>query len=319
MDTYAAARQVSMAAPVSYKMVSENIIKFTLETPVAEVQKVMASVRHRYFPVVDQDGKYCGVISRRNILNPHRKHLILVDHNEKTQAISGIEEAVIHEIIDHHRLGALETPEPVYIRAMPVGCTSTILWRIFSEENVTPPREIAGLMLSAILSDTLMFRSATCTPLDREAAEALAPLARVKIEDYAEQMFRAGEDLTGRTPEEIVFSDLKEFRFGKLSVSVGQSLFMTESVFREAETLVEPYLPQALRKAGSDYLFYLLTFTPEKRTRLLCCGAGAAELAEKAFGGEAVEDKLDLPGVVSRKKQVIPPLSMAAKEAQEGE
>ncbi|MBR1660134.1 MAG: putative manganese-dependent inorganic diphosphatase, partial [Oscillospiraceae bacterium] len=234
MDTYPAARQISMAAPVSHKMVTQDILKFNLDTPVEEVRKVMASVRHRYFPVMDHDGKYCGVISRRNLMNPHRKQLILVDHNEKTQAISGLDEAVIVEIIDHHRLGALETGEPVFIRSMPVGCTSTILWRIFREENVTPPREIAGMMLSAILSDTLMFRSATCTPMDREAAEALAPIAGVKIEDYAEQMFRAGEDLSGRTPEDIAFSDLKEFRFGALSVAAAQSLFMTESVFAQA-------------------------------------------------------------------------------------
>ena len=290
MDSYPAARQISMAAPVRYKMVTEGILKFTLDTPVEEVRKVMASVRHRYFPVMDHDGKYAGVISRRNILNPHRKQLILVDHNEKTQAISGLDEAVIVEIIDHHRLGALETGEPVFIRSMPVGCTSTILWRIFREENVTPPREIAGAMLSAILSDTLMFRSATCTPYDREAAEALAPIAGVEIEAYAEQMFRAGEDLSGRTPEEIAFSDLKEFRFGSLSLAAAQSLFMTEGVFAEAEQLLAPYLEEALEKTGTRMLFYMLTLTPAQRTRLLCCGEGAALVAETAFPGQTGPD-----------------------------
>ncbi len=312
LDTYPAARQISMAAPVRYNMVSDNILKFTLDTPVEEVRKVMASVRHRYFPVMNHEGKYCGVISRRNILNPHRKQLILVDHNEKTQAISGLDEAVILEIIDHHRLGALETGEPVYIRSMPVGCTSTILYRIFREENVTPPREIAGLMLSAILSDTLMFRSATCTALDREAAEALAPIAGVEIASYAEQMFRAGEDLSGRTPEEIAFSDLKEFRFGALSVAAAQSLFMTEGVFAEAEKILTPYLDEARKKAGTKMLFYMLTFTPEQRTRLLCCGPGAREVAEAAFPGQTGADGVvELPGVVSRKKQLIPPLRSA--------
>ena len=314
LDTYAAARLMSMAAPVSFKMVSGGVLKFTLETPIEEVRRVMAGTRHRYFPVMDAAGKYCGVISRRNLMNPHRKRLILVDHNERSQAVSGLEEAEILEVIDHHRLGALETGEPVYVRNMPVGCTSTILWRIYREEGVTPPKEIAGLMLSAILSDTLMFRSATSTDEDRAAAEALAGIAEVEIEAYAEQMFRAGEDLNGRTPEELVFSDLKDFRFGELRVAVGQSLFMTESVFREAEGMVRAYLPEALEKSGADMLFYMLTFTPDKRTLLLTQGPGAAALAESAFGVPAENGALTLEDVVSRKKQVIPPLRMAAKQ-----
>ena len=227
--------------------------------------------------------------------------------------MSGLEEAEILEVIDHHRLGALETGEPVYVRNMPVGCTSTILWRIFREEGVEPPREIAGLMLSAILSDTLMFRSATCTDQDRAAAEALAAIAGIEIEDYAEQMFHAGEDLTGRTAEEVVFSDLKEFRFGDLSVAVGQSLFMTERVFQAAEDLVKPYLPEALKKVGTDMLFFMLTYTPEKRTLLLMAGEGAEQLAKDAFGAEPEAGVLELPGVVSRKKQLIPPLRTAVK------
>ena len=311
MDTYSAARLISMAAPVSFRMITKDILKFTPDTPVEEVRKVMAGVRHRYFPVMDASGKYAGVISRRNLLNPHRKKLILVDHNEKLQAVSGLEEAEILEIIDHHRLGALETGEPLVFRNMPVGCTSTILYRIFGEMGVTPSREIAGLMLSAILSDTLMFRSATCTDLDRTAAEALASIAGVDMASYAEQMFRAGEDLTGRSPEEIVNADLKDFRFGDMTVAVGQSLFMTEEVFRQAEELIRPYIPIARKKSGEEMFFYMLTFTPEKRTRLLYDGEGAEELVRRAFGVDTSDGAADLPGVVSRKKQMIPPLRSA--------
>ena len=314
MDSYGAARQISMAAPVSCQMVREGIMSFRLDTPVEDIRRVMASVRHRYFPVMDAKGKYLGVISRRNLLNPHRKQLILVDHNEKTQAINGLDEAVVLEIVDHHRLGAPETGEPILFRNMPVGCTSTILWRMYREEGITPPREIAGLMLSAILSDTLMFRSATCTDMDREAGEALAAIAGINIPEYAEQMFRAGEDLTGRSADEIMFSDLKEFHFGKLSVAVGQSLFMTDSVLRQAESLIVPHLPKALKKAGTDQLFYMLTYTPEKRTRLLCCGEGAAELGRRAFGEPDKDGFFDLPNVVSRKKQLVPPLNEAVQK-----
>ena len=317
MDTYAAARQISMSVPVSFKMVSENIIKFSLDTPVEEVLKIMASNRHRYFPVMDSEGKYAGVISRRNLLNPHRKRLILVDHNEKTQAVSHLEEAEIVEIIDHHRLGALETGEPLTIRSMPVGCTSTILYRIFKEEGVTPSKQVAGLMLSAILSDTLMFRSATCTELDIEAAKALAPIAGVEIEDYAQQMFRAGEDLTGKDAEDIVFTDFKEFNFNGVTVGAGQSLFMTESVCRDAENLIRPYLEAARKKAGTDMVFYMLTYTPEKRTRLLFCGKKAGEVAKAAFGAEPAAGFADIPDMVSRKKQLIPPLHSAIQKVME--
>ncbi len=316
LDTYGAAKLVGMAVPVRYRMVTEHIQSFHLDTNIEDVRKVMAGVRHRYFPVLDQNGKYCGVISRRNLLNPHRKRLIMVDHNEKIQAVSGLEEAEILEIVDHHRLGALETAEPLVFRNLPVGCTCTILYQIYQEKGIVPPKQIAGLMLSAILSDTLMFRSATCTELDRKTAEELARIAEVNIEEYAEQMFRAGEDLSGRTAEEIVFSDLKEFRFGNMTVAVGQSLFMTESVFQEAEKLLQPYLLQAYMKTGASMIFYMLTFTPEKRTRLLFCGNGAAELVQDAFHLDPSSGRVDLPGVVSRKKQLIPPLRAAVKEEQ---
>ena len=160
-DTYAAARLISTAAPVRHFMRTKELLKFSVNTPIEDARKVMASVRHRYFPILDENGKYCGVVSRRNLLNLHRKQLILVDHNERQQAVDGLEEADILEIIDHHRIGNLETTGPVYFRNVPVGCTATILYQMFGEQGMTPSKEIAGLLLSAILSDTLMFRSPT--------------------------------------------------------------------------------------------------------------------------------------------------------------
>ena len=198
-NTYAAARLISTAAPVRHFMRTKELLKFSVNTPIEDAKKVMASVRHRYFPILDENGKYCGVVSRRNLLNLHRKQLILVDHNERTQAVDGLDEAEILEIIDHHRIGNLETTGPVYFRNVPVGCTATILYQMYQEQGMTPSREIAGLLLSAILSDTLVFRSPTSTPQDEAAAKALAALAGEEIHTYAEQMFEAGADLTGRT------------------------------------------------------------------------------------------------------------------------
>ena len=310
-DTYAAARLASTAAPVSHLMIKDKVLYFSLSTPLEEVQKVMASVRIQYFPVLDDRGRYCGMISRRNFLNLRRKQVILVDHNERTQAVEGIEEADILEIIDHHRIGALETNGPVYFRNVPVGCTATIVYQMCQEKGIVPPRQIAGLLLSAILSDTLKFRSPTCTPTDVAAAHALAKLAEEDIETYAEQMFEAGGDLTGRTAAEVFQSDFKIFQFGQVRFGVGQAYFMTGKSLAAAEALLKPYLPEAMGEHGVPMLFYMLTNTLKERTQVLCCGRNAEEILQEAFQVEPEDGKYILPGVVSRKMQFIPPLRTA--------
>jgi len=312
-DSYAAARLISTAAPVRHLMQSKNLLSFDVSTPLEEVQRVMASVRFRYFPVLDEAGKYMGLVSRRNFLNLHRRQVILVDHNERTQAVDGLEQAEVLEIIDHHRIGSLETSGPVYFRNVPVGCTATILYGMFEEQGVTPTRQIAGLLLSAILSDTLMFRSPTSTPSDKKAAEALAALAGEDIPTYAELIFEAGGDLSGRTAEDLFRSDFKVFQFGQDRFGVGQAFFMTEKSRSAAEALLRPYLGEAAVKAGVPLLFYMLTDTPGESTDVLFWGADAAELLENAFGAPPADGKLTLPGVVSRKMQFIPPLRTALK------
>lgn len=310
-DTYAAARLISTATPVRHLMKSKDLLRFSLDTPLDEVRKVMATVRHPYFPVLDGKGKYCGFISRRNILNLTPKKVILVDHNETTQAVEGIEQADILEIIDHHRLGVLETNGPVYFRNVPVGCTATILYQMFGEQGVTPDRRIAGLMLSAILSDTLKFRSPTCTAADQAAARELAKLAELDIDTYAEQMFEAGGDLTGRTAAEVFQSDFKVFRFGDTRFGVAQVCFMTEKSHQAAVELLEPYLPEAAADLNLPMVFCILTNTPQESSRVLYYGKRTGELLEKAFGVAPQDGKVILPGVVSRKLQFIPPLRAA--------
>ena len=316
-DTYAAGKLISQCAPISYYMTRDNILKFTLVTPVADVLRVMAKVRHRYFPILDEEGKYCGMVSRRNVIALRKRRIILVDHNEATQAVEGFDQAEILEIIDHHRIGNLETTGPVYFRNVPVGCTATILYQMFGEQGMTPSKEIAGLLLSAILSDTLMFRSPTSTPQDEAAAKALAALAGEDIPTYAEQMFEAGADLTGRDAEDVFCSDFKVFSRGDAKFGVGQSIYMTDKSRAAAEALVGPFLPEASRREGLPMIFYMFTDMKTQSTDLMYCGNAAEQIVREAFHVEPKDGKAWLPGVVSRKKQLIPPLLAALQAHQE--
>ena len=225
-DTYAAGKLISQCAPISYYMPREDILKFTLVTPVADVMRVMAKVRHRYFPILDEEGKYCGMVSRRNIIALRKRRIILVDHNEATQAVEGFDQAEILEIIDHHRIGSLETSGPVYFRNQPVGCTATIITQMYDENGVEIPAQTAGLLLAAILSDTLVFRSPTCTPVDVAAAKRLAQIAGVDIDEFSTEMFEAGEKLDGKTPEEVFLQDFKVFMCGDIRVGVAQGSYI---------------------------------------------------------------------------------------------
>jgi len=316
-STYVTGQMLSQAAPIRQYMTTGNLLTFTLHTPVEEATKVMASVRYRYFPVLDDDGKYIGVVSRRNMMNLHKKQLILVDHNEKSQAVDGIDQAEVLEIIDHHRIGTLETDSPVYFRNVPVGCTCTIVYQMYQENGVDIDPSTAGLMLSAILSDTLMFRSPTCTPVDERAARELAKLAGVDLEAYADEMFEHGGDVTGKTAEEIFSGDYKIFTSGEIRFGVGQGSYMTEKNRKAAQALVGPYLPEALSKQRLDYIFYMFTDVRNSSTELLMTGSGAEDLVQKAFDTEVVDGIAVLPGVVSRKKQMIPRLISAIKLEQE--
>ena len=317
MSTYAAGQILSQAAPIRHYMTTGKLLTFTLHTPVEEATRVMASVRFRYFPVLDDDGKYIGVVSRRNMMNLHRKQLILVDHNEKSQAVEGIDEAEVLEIIDHHRIGSMETDGPVYFRNVPVGCTCTIVYQMYRENDAEISPAMAGLMLSAILSDTLMFRSPTCTPADERAARKLAELAGVELEKYADEMFAHGGDVSGKTAAEVFNGDYKIFTSGDVRFGVGQGSYMTEKNRKAAQALVGPYLPEALQKQRLDYIFYMFTDVRNSGTELLMAGAGAEELVRKTFGAEVNGGVAVLPGVVSRKKQMIPRLINAIKQEQE--
>ena len=315
VDTYAAGKLISQCAPISYYMTRDNILKFTLVTPVADVLRVMAKVRHRYFPILDEDGKYCGMVSRRNVIALRKRRIILVDHNEATQAVEGFDQAEILEIIDHHRIGSLETSGPVYFRNQPVGCTATIVTQMYDENGVDIPPQIAGLLLAAILSDTLAFRSPTCTPVDENAAKRLAKIAGVDIEEFSTEMFEAGEKLDGKTPEEVFLQDFKVFMCGDIRFGVAQGSYMTRKNLQAAQALLQPYLEEARNKQNVEDLYMLLTDVPKEESVVICTGRYAAEVLSNGFESRpAADGSWTLPGVVSRKKQFIPAMMSAYQE-----
>lgn len=316
-DTYTVARLVNQSMPISYFMKTENLITFEEGDIIDEIKDVMASKRFRDFPVLDRDGKYKGMISRRNLLGAQGKMLILVDHNEKTQAVDGVENARIMEIIDHHRLGTIETISPVFFRNQPLGCTATIIYQMYQESGVAVEKAMAGLLCSAIISDTLLFRSPTCTEVDKKAAMELAQIAGIGLEEYAREMFTAGSNLKSKTDEEIFYQDFKRFTAGKVSFCVGQFSSLNEQELDSLKERLLVYIAEAHKhQQGVDMMFFMLTNILDESTMLICEGTGAKKMIQGVFhveddGKDGQSGVVLLPGVVSRKKQLIPAIGMA--------
>lgn len=314
-DTYTVARLINQSMPVRYFMSTANLVTFTPDDYVDEIRQVMASLRHRDFPILDEEGNFVGMISRRNLLGAKKKQVILVDHNEKSQAVDGLDQAELLEIIDHHRLGgSLQTVGPVFFRNQPLGCTATIVYQMYQENGIEIAKEIAGLLCSAILSDTLIFRSPTCTAVDRTAAEALAKIAGIEVETYAREMFAAGSTVSNKSEEEILFQDFKKFSAGDVTFGVGQINSMDGEELQAIESGMKEYMRTHFREIQSDLVFLMLTDILSNSTRLLFQGTGAKEAVEEAFHIKAEENSVVLPDVVSRKKQLIPALVMALQK-----
>lgn len=307
-DTFTVARLIHQSMPIKYIMRKDNLITFDLEDYVDDVRETMSKVRHRDFPVLDEEGHYAGMISRRNLLSMQKKRVIMVDHNEKSQAVEGIDGAEILEIIDHHRLGSLETISPVFFRNQPLGCTSTIICQMYQEKGVAVEPKTAGLLLAAILSDTLMFRSPTCTPIDRSAAEALAQIAQVDIETLAHDMFEAGSDFKTKTTEELFYQDFKTFHTEEMDFGVAQLNAMSDVELHQVKEKLLPYLEQAKGAQKLDAVFVMLTDILDETSEILFAGESAGELLVRCFGEADGQGEFHLQGVVSRKKQLIPAL-----------
>ena len=318
-DTYTTARLINQSMPISYFMTKENIIEFSEEDYLDDIREIMASKRHRDFPILDSDGKYIGMISRRNLLGAKGKSIILVDHNEKSQAVEGMESADIREIIDHHRLGTVETMSPVFFRNQPLGCTATIIYQMYQENHMEIDKTTAGLLCSAIISDTLLFRSPTCTPIDKAAGLALAQIAGLDIEKYAIDMFSAGSNLKGKSDGDIFYQDFKRFTVGNSVFGIGQITSLNAVELKDLRTRMSVYTEKEREQHEIDMMFFMLTNILTESTDLICTGQGAEQLIANAFHvkDEDMENVsgqtgiVKLPGVVSRKKQLAPQIMMA--------
>ncbi len=321
-DTYTTARLINQSMPISYFMTKENIIDFSEEDYLDDIREIMASKRHRDFPVLDSDGKYIGMISRRNLLGAKGKSIILVDHNEKSQAVEGMESADIREIIDHHRLGTVETMSPVFFRNQPLGCTATIIYQMYQENHMEIDKTTAGLLCSAIISDTLLFRSPTCTPIDKAAGLALAQIAGLDIEKYAIDMFSAGSNLKGKSDGDIFYQDFKRFTVGNSVFGIGQITSLNAVELKDLKKRMSEYTEKEREQHEIDMMFFMLTNILTESTDLICTGQGAEQLITTAFHvrDEDVENVsaqtgiVKLPGVVSRKKQLAPQIMMALQQ-----
>ena len=307
-DTFTTARLINQSIPVKFYMTSGPLTMFRMNDYVDDIKDIMAKKRFRDFPILDRHGRFKGFISRRRFLGASKKKVILVDHNERSQAVDGIEEAEIIEIIDHHRLGDIETVSPITFRNQPVGCTATIINQMYEENEIEVPREIAGLLCGAIISDTLLFRSPTCTPLDERTAKKLAKVADIDLEQMAQEMFNAGSNLKGKSAEDICFQDFKQFTVNDTIFGVGQITSMSKEELAAIRDMMTGHLPKVLEAHNLNMIYFMLTDILAESTELLCVGTGARGIALSAFELSDNAKSLILKGVVSRKKQLIPAL-----------
>ena len=308
-DTFTVTRTINQSIPVNYFMIKEGIIAFNQNDYVSDVKPTMIRLRHRDFLIVDDNYHYIGMISRRTLIGMDAKKVILVDHNEMEQAAEGVDEAEVIEIIDHHKLGTVETVRPVKVRNEPVGCTATIVYEMYVENQIPISKSIAGILCSAILSDTLMFRSPTCTFADQMVAEQLAEIAEIDIESHAMKMFEEGSQLSKKTEFEIFYQDYKKFNMGDIYYGVGQITSVNRNELLNVQERMLAYMDGAMKDTNTSMVFFMLTDILKESTRLLFVGKDAKQLVENSFRQKAEENYIDLDGMVSRKKQLIPKLS----------
>ena len=309
-DSFTASRLIVQSIPVGYVMVKENIVSFTTDDLVDDIKGIMSETRFRSYPVLDQNGRVVGTVSRYHLISNHKKKVIQVDHNERGQSVDGLEDAEVLEIIDHHRVADIQTNNPIYFRNEPVGSTSTIVAKCFFENGIRPSRKAAGLLCGAIISDTLLFRSPTCTPQDQYICKKLSEIAGINIEEFAKEMFKAGTSLKGKTVEQIFNTDFKPFTIEGTKIGISQVNTMDIEGFMPLKEEMLNYMDQKAKEAGLEMVMLLLTDILNEGSEILVTGA-KPEIVEKAFNITLKDKGAFLPGVLSRKKQVVPPITNA--------
>ena len=307
-DTYTVARLINQSMPIEFLMrkKEDGVISFNTDDFIEDIQGIMAKKRHRDFPIEDNKNNYIGMISRRNLLSAGKKQIILVDHNERGQAISGVETAQILEIIDHHRIGSIETVTPVFFRNQPLGCTATIIYQMYHENNIAIPQKIAYLLCSAIISDTLIFKSPTCTEEDIKACHELADIAGINIVEHGMEMFNAGSNLSSKTAKEIIMQDYKKFSVNDVTIGVGQINTMSQTEIDNIRGKIENYIDRVVNDGNVDMVFLLMTNIMTESSEVVFAGKSAGSVLANAFNVTVNGKTAILEKIVSRKKQFFP-------------
>jgi manganese-dependent inorganic pyrophosphatase len=307
-DTFTASRLITQSIPISYVMSKKNVLSFNTEDFIEDIKYIMLETRYRSYPVLDENNKVIGSISRYHLISQNRKKIILLDHNEKTQSVLGLEDAEILEIIDHHRIADVQTGLPIYFRNEPVGSTSTIVASIFFENGIRPSKNVAGLLCAAIISDTLLLKSPTATLVDDLILKRLAKIADLNVEEFAKEMFKAGTSLEGKTAKEIFYQDFKVFSLNNLKVGVSQVGTMYIESFDPLKGDMINLMIKKAKDSGFDLILLMLTDILNGGSVLIAAGEHT-EIVSKAFNVTLTNNGVYIPGLVSRKKQVIPPIT----------
>lgn len=309
-DTFMTARLLPMAIPIANVMSTENLVYFTPDDTVDTVRETMGKTRFRSYPIVDTRGRVLGAISRYHLITEDKKKLILVDHNERNQSIDDIDYAEIIEIIDHHRVANIVTNSPLFFRAEPLGSTATIVAKMFFESGIRPSKEIAGILSAAIISDTLLFRSPTTTETDKRILKRLTKIADLDADEFAIKMFKAGTSLKNKSAEDLIEGDVKTFAIGDDKVRVGQVMTMNPEELDPIKDELENLMKEKLRSKGESTFVLVLTDIFNEKSELLVVGNYLSDI-ENVFGNKVKNGTISAPGVLSRKKQVIPKITEA--------
>jgi len=307
-DSFTAARLIPQSIPIEYVMTKNNVITFSTNDFIEDIKDIMLETRYRSYPVLDEDGSVVGSISRYHLITQQRKKVILVDHNEKTQSVDGLEDANILEIIDHHRIGDIQTGQPIYFRNEPVGSTSTIVANIFFENGIRPSKKVAGLLCGAIISDTLLLKSPTATIVDEIILKRLAEIASIDIEKFAQEMFKAGTSLEGKSSKELLYQDFKIFNMGNFKVGVGQITTTYMDGFTPLIDDLKTLMDEKVTQGKFDMIILMVTDIFKSSSLFIVCGEHK-EVFSRAFNIKLNKGTAYLDKIVSRKKQVIPPLT----------
>ena len=312
-DTFTTSRLITQSIPIEYVMTKKNVISFNTDDFIEDIKYIMLETRYRSYPVIDENNKVIGSVSRYHLISQNRKKVILMDHNERTQSVSGLEDAEILEIIDHHRIADVQTGLPIYFRNEPVGSTSTIVASIFFENGIRPSKSAAGILCAAIISDTLLLKSPTSTLVDEIILKRLAQIANLNVEEFAKEMFKAGTSLEGKTAQEIFYQDFKTFALNNYKVGVSQVGTMYIDGFDPLKEDIIKLMNKKAKESSYDLILLMLTDILNGGSVLIAAGVHK-DIVSKAFNVTLTDNGIYLPGIVSRKKQVIPPIATAINQ-----